>query len=289
MRKKKIYETIIQHKLDLDENGDIDFVKKPPSNRNNNLASSKKLKDAKEVNFLHSDAQSSESSEKNLNKNNNNSSNSEFSSNSRSKLTSFARNVFSRKGGDNENSEKLLNTSSASSIDRPNSTKISEKLLRKTSVSRGDESGLGGKSKYIEMQEVSFETTPAQSRGSTLNTVKTRSPPPLLLQQEDDNANQTNRWSMTNDSLRSFDSENEEIPLVTNKKSTNHQKKKSGHSIVTVIPNTTAGGGSATQATKPKQAKSIIELEMTKSKSTSSSSSKPTTGAENEGFNETNF
>ena len=43
-------------------------------------------------------------------------------------------------------------------------------------------------------------------------------------------------WTIANDSSRIYDSENEEIPLVVKNKTSNHHKKKSSHSNITIIP-----------------------------------------------------
>jgi hypothetical protein len=281
-------ENLIQHKLDLNDDGDFDFNKRSNRMYQAMRRGAPSTKDSKEVKFSQqSDAQSSESETKNFNKNNNN--NNGEHSRSRTKLTQFAKSVFSRKN----NSEKLLDSSVASSTGNETNSKLKEKLLRTSSNSSGENTN-----KYIEMQDISLDL----SRNANVETVKGKSP--NVSDRETEGGNGTNRWSMTNESIKGFDSENEEIPLVTSKKSTNHQKKKSGHSIITVIPNT-AGSVSSTASksnvnpsvgAKSKQAKLITEhQDSAVSKKHSTSSSTATTsktsemGAENEGFNETNF
>ncbi len=287
-----MHDHLIQQKLDLNEDGDFDFNRKP--NRMYQ-ASRKANRDPKEVKFSQqSDAQSSES-EKNYNRNNSNNSNGD-STNSRTRLSQFAKNVFSRKS----NNEKLLDSSTTSSVGKETNSKLKEKLLRANSNSSGGENNTN---KYIEMQDISLNSS-NPSRDITLETIKintnNNNTSPNPSDRDVDAGNTTNRWSITNDSIKGFDSENEEIPLVITKKQTSHQKKKSGHSIITVIPNTASAvpaassklsGLPANVAKSKQQTKLITEHHDTgpKKTSTNSSAASKTMGAENEGFNETNF
>lgn len=100
----------------------------------------------------------------------------------------------------------------------------------------------GSTSKYEEIKDTSFDSN-TQSMLITQTTINANtgsnsgslhpndglnSPKPLLsVDQESDDIDQTNRWSTNNDSIKVFDSENEEIPLVAkNTKTPSHNNSK---------------------------------------------------------------
>lgn len=137
--------------------------------------------------------------------------------------------------------------------------------------------------KYEEIKDTSFDSIAAASASASVNKASTSSAAAsahhterssLLTSDPDDN-DQTLRWSAANESIKNYDSENEEIPLVSVKKPTHH-KKKSSHGTITassalanIISSTTSGSGSSSNPF--------------------STSNVEYSGALNQGFNETNI
>ena len=137
--------------------------------------------------------------------------------------------------------------------------------------------------KYEEIKDTSFDSIVAprgaastvasgakSGGGDNVHTERSS----LLTSDPDDN-DQTLRWSAANESIKNYDSENEEIPLVSVKKPTHH-KKKSSHGTITassalanIISSTTSGSGSSSNPF--------------------STSNVEYSGALNQGFNETNI
>lgn len=183
--------------------------------------------------------------------------------------------------------------SGSSDLNKENSSSISMNVLGSTAASAaataGGPSSSGNSSgvtkrrektpnsrKYEEIKDTSFVSIATKASSSAVaksdNVHTERSS--LLTSDPDDN-DQTLRWSAANESIKNYDSENEEIPLVSVKKPTHH-KKKSSHGTITassalanIISSTTSGSASSSNPF--------------------STSNVEYSGALNQGFNETNI
>lgn len=196
----------------------------------------------------------------NFNQNNNVNSSQENMSSKSSKLknqaTKLAKSVFdSRKSSLDAN----VNNSDGNSRTTSNNSLSKEKVITT--------------SKYEEIKNESYDSQ------SSPDKIKS----PFANDLETLDVDQTNRWSMTNDSIKAFDSENEEIPLVSKKPAINHQKKKSSQSVVTITANTNPSLP-INNAPSSYQANSTVNTLLLSANSKS-------LGEENEGFSqfETNF
>lgn len=180
-------EKILQHKLDLDDDGDCDLNKKFKIIQ---TQGTKIDKQAKSNPALLSNYHQPQCSYINIEKMNfvEPSVYAEGDIPKSSKLKNQIKNVFNSRKNSIDTNSNSNNNNSKQSLATPK-----EKIV--------------SSSKYEEIKDTSFD-----SQISMTNRV---------------NSNLDNRWSMTNESIKAYDSENEEIPLV--KKMSPMTKKKAGH------------------------------------------------------------
>ncbi|CAF0764551.1 unnamed protein product [Brachionus calyciflorus] len=230
MKKHLLKDKILQHKLDLDEQGNCDFNKKfkiiqtQTNKLKNDFAKSRTTysKDQPHCSYINIEkmnfVEPTNDTEPEVSKS--------------SKIKTHLKNVFNSRKSSIESNSNLNNNNSSKTTSSTSLAK--EKVI----IS----------SRYEEIKDTSFDSQ-------------------ISMNNRVNDQDTTNRWSITNESDKAFDSENEEIPLV-NKKASSHQKKKS-------ITNTNIPGLSVIS-------KKDSETVFLTSKNF---------GAENEGFNtfETNF
>ncbi|RNA17412.1 hypothetical protein BpHYR1_026740 [Brachionus plicatilis] len=186
LKKPLIKDKILQHKLDLDDDGDCDLNKKfkiiqTQGTKVNNLAKSRSALSQKyhqpQCSFINIEKMKFDEP----------SSSSEGDAPKSSKLKSQIKNVFNSRKNSIDTNANTNNNNSKQLLVTPKEKVISS-------------------SKYEEIKDTSFD-----SQISMTNRI---------------NNNSDYRWSMTNESIKVYDSENEEIPLV--KKASPMPKKRSG-------------------------------------------------------------
>lgn len=204
---------ILQYKLELNSIGDCDFSAK----FRNQSSQQNKFRPQRDVRFFSTSSNDTQPNTSfNIEKMN-------FNSNYNNNTNAFS----SQENINNTKSSKLKTQASklAKSVFSSRKNSMEQGSTKTTSNNSLAKEKVISSSKYEEIKDTSFDERVKSPFSSDLETL--------------DN-DQTNRWSITNDSIKAFDSENEEIPLVNTirKASTsNHQKKKSNYSVITVTPN----------------------------------------------------
>ncbi len=253
---------ILQYKLDLNESGDYDFNKLYVKPRTNSHIIKYNIMDSMS-DIINTNSTTNNSNNFNLNCEINSIKskqvkfdeiNTKEIGNEGSKLKQTNKNIFSRRLSNNEDSKEI-------ELDK-------EKLL--------DDS-----------IDTSFESIKSNDRKKKSKTTTSSSTSNLNEPESDDN-----RWSQT--SIKIFDSENEQMPLVKIKKSS-HNKKKSNHSDITIVPTvvsaTPTGVVTSKLNTKNKSHSSLVAI-LTPSNNIqlatfNNGNNKDSCAAENEAFNKT--
>jgi hypothetical protein len=260
---------ILQYKLDLNESGDFDFNKLyvKPSRTNTNI--------------LNYNIMDSMSDLINPHNNNNTNLNSEINS-IKSKQVKFDE-IKNENNNENENQALKLKQTNKNIFNRRQSK---EKLSNNDDIKSSKETELDKEKLLNDSNDTSFESIKSNGRTRKSKTTTSSSSSNLNEHESDDN-----RWSQTNDSIKIFDSENEQIPLVKSKKSS-HNKKKSNHSDITIVPTvvsaTPTGFVTSKLNTKNKSHSSLVAI-LTPSNNIqlTTFNNKDSCAAENEAFNKT--
>lgn len=272
---------ILQYKLDLNESGEFDFNKlyAKPSRTNTNILN---------YNFMDSMSDIINPNNSTNNKNNNNSNNDVVNSeiNSiKSKQVKFDE-IKNQNNTENESQSSKLKQTSKNIFNRRQSK---EKLSNNEDIKSSKETELDKEKLLNDSNDTSFESIKSNGRSKKSRLTTSSSSSNLNEPESDDN-----RWSQTNDSIKIFDSENEQIPLVKSKKSS-HNKKKSNHSDITIVPTvvsaTPTGIVTSKLNTKNKSHSSLIAI-LTPSNNIqlttfNNGNNKDSCAAENEAFNKT--
>jgi hypothetical protein len=226
----------------LNSNGDCDFNKRFNSGQNSNAKP--KIDREKSIKFAQNNTNNNNSgvdqpfSFSNLNRESAKSVNlnDETQTNSKSKLKKqagkLAKSVFTKKP--NDTGENIPFTSAQTTTKKETKT-INNK-------------------KYEEIKDASFESQNSNTvRESKLTNELDESP----------DVDASHRWSGVNDSIKAYDSENEEIPLVVKSKDSKHHKKQSNSitAPITTSTNASAAKLKSTSAAHEQSSSKILSKE----------------------------